>query len=367
VKLVLFSDLHLDAAFAWLGADRPLARRRRQAVRDALVRIVELAKTEEADALICGGDLYEQDRFTPDTAAFLRGVFGNAAPLPIYISPGNHDWFGPESLYRQVDWSSNVHIFQDAELQPVALADGLTLWGASHRAPANTDGFLDGFRVDRSGVHLALFHGSEMGSFLGQEEGKQPHAPFRAAQIEEAGIHHAFLGHFHTPSDAPRYTYPGNPEPLSFGETGLRGAVIATINEDGSVKRVRQRVGITVVHDLSVDLTGASSQQDVRTSIAQKTANLSGIARITINGELAPAIDLRVQDLADAAPSFEACQIRLGAIQLGYDLASIEKELTVRGQFVKDVRSAALSDEVRQRVLLAGLRALDRRSDLELI
>src|SRR5437867_3628042 len=112
MKLVLFADLHLDTAFTWMGGDRPLARRRRQALRDSLVKIVHLAHAEQADALLCAGDLYEQDRFTPDTGAFLRDVFRKAAPMRIFIAPGNHDWFGPQSLYRQVDWSPNVHIFQ---------------------------------------------------------------------------------------------------------------------------------------------------------------------------------------------------------------------------------------------------------------
>ena len=62
--------------------------------------------------------------------------------------------------------------------------DGLILWGAAHRGPANTPGFLDGFKVDREGVHLALFHGSERGWFSDQETGKQLHAPFDAGQIK---------------------------------------------------------------------------------------------------------------------------------------------------------------------------------------
>jgi exonuclease SbcD len=84
--------------------------------------------------------------------------------------------------------------FSEPRLTPVGLADGLTLWGAAHRSPANTPGFLDnGFQVDRDGIHLALFHGSERAWFTEQETGKQPHAPFDASQIQSAGLHHALL------------------------------------------------------------------------------------------------------------------------------------------------------------------------------
>lgn len=65
MRLLLFSDLHLDAPFRWAGPR--LARARRRALRDTLVRICRLAVELRADALVCGGDLFEHDRVTPDT------------------------------------------------------------------------------------------------------------------------------------------------------------------------------------------------------------------------------------------------------------------------------------------------------------
>jgi DNA repair protein SbcD/Mre11 len=226
VKLVVFSDLHLDSQFGWMGASDQAARWRRQALRETLGRIVQVAVDVQADALLCGGDLYENERFSPDTAQFLRKSFSDLHPLPIFLAPGHHDWLGPQSIYRQVEWSPNVHLFTEARFQSYALDEGLTLWGAAHRGPANTPNLLESFRVDRGGVHLALFHGSEQSGLAFQEEEKQPHAPFQAAQITAAGFHHTFLGHFHRARDADHHTYPGNRDPLSFGEDHGRGAVI---------------------------------------------------------------------------------------------------------------------------------------------
>src|ERR671933_583558 len=93
LKLVVFSDLHLDSQFAWLGSNRDAARARRQALRDTLRRIVSLAREISAAGLLCGGDLYEQERCTPDTREFLHSIFAQLYPLPVYISPGNHDWY----------------------------------------------------------------------------------------------------------------------------------------------------------------------------------------------------------------------------------------------------------------------------------
>ncbi len=363
MRIVHFADLHLGTLFRWVPPE--VARQRRQALRDTLVRIADVTREVRADALLCGGDLYEHERFTPDTAAFLRTAFERIHPTPVYIAPGNHDWYGPQSLYRQVEWTPNVHVFAADRLEPIALSDGLTLWGAAHRAPANTDGFLDDFRVERGGVHLALFHGSER-TWLGQQgEGKQPHAPFNTEQIEQAGLHHAFLGHYHRPRDAERHTYPGNPEPLAFGEDGDRGVVIADVAGEGGVRCQRRTVAVTMLHDLTVDISGCSSTQDIRERVAGACAGLDGIARITLNGDLAAGVELRLDGFSDVLPGMEATVVRLGDVRPDYDLVSLQQEPTVRGQFVRDVTSAALDADLQRRVLVTGLRALDGRDDLE--
>jgi DNA repair protein SbcD/Mre11 len=363
LKVVLFSDLHLDTSFTWMEPRG--ARRRRQALRDTLLRIVDLAIAERADALLCGGDLYEQERFTPDTGKFLRSTFERLHPMPVLLAPGNHDWWGEESLYRRVDWSPNVHVFERVRLRPFELADGLTVWGGAHQAPANTDNFLTRFTVDRSGVNVALFHGSERVWFTQQDQPKQPHAPFDAFEIEQAGLHHAFLGHFHRPKNTELFTYPGNPAPLSFGEDGLRGAVVATIGPDGTIDRRTRAVAATLVHDLTVDVSGCASQQDVRDAIRAQLTGLSGSARVTLKGELGTEVDLPPGDLNTLGPHIDGLQVRLGTIHVAYDLEAIAQERTVRGQFVRDVLESDLSADDQRQVVATGLRALDGREDLE--
>jgi DNA repair protein SbcD/Mre11 len=363
VKLLHFADLHLDTPFRW--APPEVARSHRRALRATLTRICHLAAELGADALCSGGDLYEQERFTPDTAEFLRSSFGELAPTPVFLAPGNHDWFGPQSLYRQVDWPANVHLFAEGRLTPATLADGITLWGAGHRAPANTPGFLDGFCVDRSGVHVALFHGSEQGDLVYQGEGKVPHAPFSAAQITEAGLDHALLGHFHTPRDDTRYTYPGNPDPLTFGETGDRGAVLLRVGADGAIARERHRVAVSAMTDVTVDLTGITHSGQVTDRVRQEVAGLSGAVRVTLVGEVGPDLDLRPQDVERLPVAhLDALVVRLGRVTTAYDLAALKGEQTVRGQFVRDVEgSGELTEDQRRRVLLTGLRALAGRGD----
>jgi DNA repair exonuclease SbcCD nuclease subunit len=361
MKLLHFADLHLDAPFAWLEPEA--ARRRRQHRRETLTRILALAEAEAVDAVLSAGDLFEHDRVHPDTVAFLKASFARST-RPIFLAPGNHDWYGPESPYAVTDWSPNVHIFRDASLAPVPLGEGATLWGAAHRAPANTDGFFAGFRVTEPGIHLALAHASERSWLTAQESGKQPHAPFDAEEIATAGLAHAFLGHFHLPKDAERHTYPGNPDPLEFGETGARGVVLATVAADGSVGREHRTVAVSEVHDIEVPLDGCEHADDVRERITAAVGALRGSVRVTLSGTVAPVVRVDGADLAALGGHLDGLVIRRDRVTVGYDLAAIADEATVRGQFVRTALEIPDPDR-RRRVLLLGLRAFEDRADLE--
>jgi DNA repair exonuclease SbcCD nuclease subunit len=361
MRLLHFADLHLDAPFAWARPETARLRRRNR--RETLTRILQLADEERADAVLCAGDLFEHERFTPDTVAFLRESFART-DRPIYLAPGNHDWYSPRSPYALVDWSPNVHVFTESQLTPVALADGLTLWGAAHRAPAGTGSFFAGFRTDRGGVHLALAHASERSALPFQESGKEPHAPFDAAELEAAGIAHAFLGHYHVARDRERHTYPGNPDPLEFGESEGRGAVLASVADDGTVTLERRSVAVSQVYDLVIALDSCHHVDDVRQRIAMAIAGLSGSVRVTLSGEVPAELPVDPRTLTTLGDHLDGFVVRAGAIQPSYDLEAIHGEATVRGQFARDTLGI-VDEERRRRVLITGLRALEGRSDLE--
>src|SRR3954471_19429572 len=99
-RLLHCADLHLDRAFV----ERDLARSaaaRRQALRDAFLRIVERART--CDALVVAGDLYEHEHVTGDTANMLVHAFASLE-CRVLLLPGNHDPHLPGSVYERAPW-----------------------------------------------------------------------------------------------------------------------------------------------------------------------------------------------------------------------------------------------------------------------
>ena len=99
----------------------------------------------------------------------------------------------------------------------------------------------------------------------------------------------------------------------------------------------------------------------------ERTQGLDGVLRLTIEGELAPTLDLEEKALHDTLGEFDAVQVRIGSLQFGYDIDSIRQEQTVRGEFVNNVLDEGLEPDEERRILITGLRALDGRSDLEVL
>lgn len=378
MRLVAFSDLHLDAPFARGGP--ALVRLRRAALREALIGVAQLATSVDADAVLCAGDLFEHDRVSPDTAELLRRTFAELAPTPVLLAPGNHDWFGASSIYATTAWSSNVHVFSHSALEPFRLSERLVIWGAAHQAPSGTHGLLDNFSVARAWqrdadesaraagdlVHIGLFHGSEESAFtLQADPDKVLHAPFRSEQIAASGLAHAIVGHYHLRREASTHTYPGNPAPLSFGERGDGGAVVIDVGADGSVTRRWERICSLEVHDLEVDIGGLGDAAAISDALTSVLAGHGGVARVTIVGEVAPTLDLDLALKSEIAHGLDQLELRTGRLTDGYDLHHICEEPTVRGQFVRDVLESDLDDDEQRRVIATGLRALSGRDDLE--
>ena len=168
-----------------------------------------------------GGDLYEHERAGVDTGRFLADTFAvlaadagaDRAREPRRAPPGIA--VPPQSNGRRTSPSS-----ASTELEPVELADGVTVWGLAHREPAWQGDPLGGSpATSESGVHLALFHGAELGS---RPEGKSIHGPFHAERIRAAGFAAALCGHYHRRrlDTTTGLLYPGTPEPLELRRRG---------------------------------------------------------------------------------------------------------------------------------------------------
>ncbi|MGH7640152.1 MAG: metallophosphoesterase family protein, partial [Candidatus Dormibacteria bacterium] len=316
-----------------------------------------LAKKLEVDALTIGGDLYEDGRVSQDTARFLAEQLGDL-PCPVLISPGNHDFWHRGSLYASNDWPTNVHVFETSEFTPFEVS-GYRVFGVAHQKPKGTGNLLQGVRVPDGLPALALFHGSEQEGMPFQEEGKEDHAPFKRAELEKSGFQFGLLGHFHTPRQTDQLVYPGNPEPLTFGEAGERGAVEIEF-AGGTPKVTVHKVNTFTLSEIEVDVSQCQhSDALVRRLQEALPGGKDQGARVTLVGELALGIQIGPTELLRRLREGDRCVELVYRTRPALDLEELLSAKDVRGEFTRGLmaRDDKNSDLVQQ-ALRCGIEAL---------
>lgn len=336
--IVHAADVHLETAFTEVRGGA----RRRAALADAFVRVVDLALERRADALTIGGDLYEAERAGPQTSRF---VFAQLARFggPVLIAPGNHDPYSSHALYARDDLPPNVRVFAEPSWAPYPLADGVTVYGFGH-APAEPGRPFAGARFDRPGARIALVHGSDEDRC---PPGKRATAPFTLAEIVASGATCALAGHYHGGAVArdeagePRLAYPGSPEPIKFGERGAHGALVVSV-ADGRVAIEPVELARTRLIDRDVPLDDAASEHYVLAALEEALAPFGrdDFLRVRLHGTIAPGTRIDRDLIADR---FGAA---VGAIEIAddtvtADYAAIAHEPNVRGRAVADLIALA--------------------------
>lgn len=367
MKILHFADLHLDIPFATSRMPVSVAQDCRRRLRQTLHRILDFAIERKVDVITVGGDLFEADRVSRDTLNFITTAFQQLAPLPILISPGNHDYYYPSSPYARIKWPDNVHIFKDSTLQPCCLNDEIAIWGVAHTAPAERKNLIQDFTVPQDGrVHLLLLHGSEMSS---DTQTHSAHAPFKLQHVQEAGFAFAMLGHYHgariLEMNRPVAVYPGSPQPLNFNQNQQHSLALITVHPDyiecECIPTATQAF-LTVPHSLD----DAKTTDDVGEALLDKVAGKASEAnflRVILSGLQNHDLQLDVAYLKQfLMQHFDFVEIA-NSTHSSYELSAIAKEPTLRGDFTRKLQHAlAEAGDDRaliRRALQYGLEAFD--------
>lgn len=339
MKLLHFSDVHLDMGFARTSMPLEVARGCRLRLRKTLLHLLDLAVEKEVNAVTIAGDLFEGDRASRDTIQFLTKGFEQLHPIPIFIAPGNHDYYSPLSPYARATWPDNVTIFNSPSPSPVDLGDGVTLWGIAHSSPAERKNLIENFRVpDDDRTHILLMHGSETGRYV---ENRAAHAPFHIQDIENAGLTFALLGHYHTTKilelNKPLGVYPGSPQPLAFGEEGGHAAVLLDISAkylDCKPIQISTQAFITVNFTLPPG-EDAHGIAEAIVSAAGKRASEANFLKLHLSGLQGRGTSLDTDYLKGFLLDYFDHVIIVDAMRSAADLEELAREQTVRGAFVR--------------------------------
>ncbi len=261
MRLIVSADTHLGSPIRSAALRNPaLGDRLKQASRDTFKDIVDLAISEDVDALVLAGDIFDNDFPDLKSRAFLMTQLSraSAAGVPTVLIRGNHDALLDPSVHG--DLGPNIHLLHKGNAS-VEVA-GIMFHGLSFETSHVATSLLPDYPAPVAGRrNVGLMHTS-----LGGTSGHDPYAPCAEADLMAHGYDLWCLGHIHAPfvrrSGPVLAVMPGIPQPRHFGER-LGGNVALVTLEDSAPVLEQRTVGHLRFAEIAVDISACGDQQEV--------------------------------------------------------------------------------------------------------
>ncbi len=349
LKIVHCADLHIGASFSSLPKN--LAGIRKEELRLALTDIVSFCKNKEVDALLICGDLFDSPMPTKKDSEFVRKELSNLAPIPVYIVCGNHDYMCNGSPFSKEGYfSSNVHIFPTFDFVFEIPEKNAAFYGKSYSGSVVTPSF-EITSVDENKLNIMCLHGDIT-----------PNSDYNIISSETLSklhINYAAFGHIHDTYEFAvgntKCAYCGTPEPHRFNDDASTGFIYAQITPD-ETKITPISFSKRKYHNISIDVSGYCASEMIEKIKSQ--IKESDIYRITLSGEQCES-DMIDTDFVQKSLSEDAFYIEVyDNTTVGYDFDEIEKEESLRGEFLRELRKLSSSEEEFITSAKAGLDAL---------
>lgn len=235
-KFLCTADLHIGRQSSGFEGETALG---------ALGRIVDLAVAEKADALLIAGDLFDSIDAQYQTRAQVAANFERLKSngIPAIAVSGNHDWDAMPTFVHVYPGLIDLLGAKDWDLREVA---GVAIIGRSFE-DMRSKTLIDSFRVlAESRVTVGILHADI--------DTVSPYNPTPLNSLANRGVHAWVLGHRHACRrwDSPLAVYPGSPQALDAGESGIHGVRWLTV--DGAKAACSETIPLSTVRFESISI-----------------------------------------------------------------------------------------------------------------
>lgn len=289
IKILHSADWHMDSPFQ--GRPQSQAQYLRQELRKIPGKVASICREEGCDLMLLSGDLFDC-AYTGDSLRIVQQALEEAA-VPVFISPGNHDFISPTSPWLTEKWPENVHIFTRQTMEEVYLPDlNCHVYGAAFTSMDCPD-LLKGFRAGE-GVSIAVLHGDPT-------HVNSPYCPISQSQVLDSGLTYLALGHIHKGGQfragETLCAWPGCAMGRGYDEQGEKGLLITELGEETTARFVSLNT------PKFFDLEAAPEDLDK----VLPPVGSEDFYRVTLTGESAP---LNLAALAEKYSRFPNLELR---------------------------------------------------------
>lgn len=318
LKLLHTADWHLGRRFRSFTeeSEKKLTRARLE----VLDRILLAAERHAVDAVLCAGDLFDepwpQSEWWEQVA--VRLAKRNWKNRPVFLLPGNHDPFIPESVWANghrfrsllPDW---VHVV-DREDFEFALPNNAVLYAVPCTSKAGQQDPTAAIPKRAPGddrIRIGMVHGSTF-----DVKGCQTNFPIAVDAALTCGLDYLAIGDTHgfrfVPPDRlhPPTIYPGAPEPTAFDEKDPGNVAVVLVDRRRRAHVTRERVARWTWEEKRITTLDALAELGRRTDLGER------VLRLCVDMKLsAPEYEI-AEGLLESLEGTDARHGKVGVLEL---------------------------------------------------
>jgi len=347
-RFIHSSDLHLGKRFGNFAGDLP--GRLREARHQAITRLAEHAREQNATTVLLAGDTFDTETPAPHVRRQAFAEMAHDTAIKWVILPGNHDSLQATQLWATLNAEMPENVVLAVEPHPIELASGVVLLPApctTRRPGRDLTEWMDGQATPDGTLRIGLAHGA-IRSFSEEGAASEVIAPDRA---RSAGLDYLALGDWHgTVSVDQRTHYCGTPEPDRFKHDAPGTALLVTIAGSSSLPEIQPLPTARFIwRSLDLHLLEGDAPEPALNSLLpalreRRNALIrvvaTGHSRLAARAELVAAIERAVPDFAflelDQSGLVTECELE--------DLDQID-----RGGALREAANALLAEAADER------------------
>lgn len=358
MKFIHIADMHFDTPFMLLNSKGDFGKIRRMDQREILKKIINYIKENNIEYLFIAGDFYEHNYIRQSTIEYINDLFKQIPKTKIFITPGNHDPYVVNSMYRNFTWNNNVKIFT-SKIEKVE-TDEANIYGVGFEDFYCEKSDIENIILeDKNKINVLIAHGSLNAS----DKAQLQYNPINKSKLEKVGFDYVALGHIHKPDynteNNQKIIYPGSTIAMGFDELGKHGFIV------GSIEKYKLEIAFIPVDkrefkEIEVNITEINDEDELLEKINNIYLEEDNLYKIILIGER--NFEININNLYKFIDKENIIKIK-NKTRLNYNLEKMVNDNTLKGIFINEIKEELTKNnytkEELDKILEIGLSILE--------
>ena len=346
MKFIHMADMHFDAPFTVLNTRSNLGEKRRLEQREVFKKVITYIKENNIEYLFIAGDLYEHEYIRETTIRYINSLFEEIPNTKIFISPGNHDPYLLNSMYKNFKWNNNVKIF-NSDVEIVENED-VNIYGTGFNDFYCKNSKIQDIQIkDKDKINILITHGTIEGGNITNLE----YNPLSRNKLKQLGFDYIALGHIHkldyNSEENQRIVYPGSTISLGFDELGEHGVILGEITKE-NIKLEFLPIDIKEFKEIEIDVTELYSVEELIEKINNIEIQNNIFYKIILMGKR--NFEINIYNLYKFILNENIIKIK-NETEINIDINKMSEEINLKGLFLKEILNDESEGKINKNML----------------